>query len=59
MISEGYIKMSVYPPPPLSRDQEKAELQHLGDRVQNYIGKNRKLREDANNVSVGLSIIVL
>ena len=43
--------MSAYPPPPLSRQQEKAELQHLGDRVQNYIGKNRKLREDVNNVS--------
>ncbi|XP_072047809.1 lamin-B2.L-like [Amphiura filiformis] len=42
--------MSVYPPPPLSRDQEKAELQHLGDRVQNYIGKNRKVREGANNI---------
>lgn len=39
-----------YPPPPLSRQQEKAELQHLNDRVQNYIGKVRKMREDANNV---------
>ena len=46
-----------YPPPPLSRQQEKAELQHLNDRVQNYIGKVRKMREDANNVSDRLILI--
>ncbi|KAJ8023584.1 Lamin tail domain-containing protein 1 [Holothuria leucospilota] len=42
--------MSGYYPPPMSRQQEKAELQNLTDRMQNYIGKVKKLREDANQV---------
>ncbi|XP_038053818.1 prelamin-A/C-like [Patiria miniata] len=40
----------VFPPAPMTRQQEKAELQHLNDRVQNYIAKVRKMREEANNI---------
>ncbi|XP_071830370.1 lamin-A-like isoform X2 [Apostichopus japonicus] len=42
----GYYPMSV----PSSRDQEKADLQSLTNRMQNYIGKVKKLREDSNQV---------
>ncbi len=44
----------MFPPAPMTRQQEKAELQHLNDRVQNYIAKVRKMREEANNVSIQL-----
>ncbi|XP_071954822.1 lamin-A-like isoform X2 [Antedon mediterranea] len=41
---------TTYPPAPLSRQQEKAELQQLNDRYKSYIGKVRKMREEANRV---------
>ena len=37
----------------MSRLQEKAELAELNDRMQNYLGKVKKLREQANKVCVG------
>ncbi|XP_030845501.1 prelamin-A/C [Strongylocentrotus purpuratus] len=40
----------IYPPAPLSRQQEKAELSELNDRMQNYLGKVKKIREQANKV---------
>ncbi|XP_077994265.1 prelamin-A/C-like isoform X2 [Glandiceps talaboti] len=40
----------VYPPAPLTRQQEKVELQHLNDRFTEYIAKVRKTREEANQV---------
>ncbi|XP_033112878.1 lamin-B2-like [Anneissia japonica] len=41
---------TVSPPAPLSRQQEKAELQHLNERYKAYIAKVRKMREEANMV---------
>ncbi|XP_070552071.1 lamin-B2-like [Ptychodera flava] len=40
----------VYPPAPLTRQQEKAELQHLNDRFTEYVNKVRKAREEANQI---------
>ncbi|XP_071491279.1 prelamin-A/C-like [Diadema antillarum] len=40
----------IYPPVPMSRQQEKAELAELNDRMQNYLGKVKKIREQANKV---------
>eukprot|EP00057_Strongylocentrotus_purpuratus_P009856 XP_011664330.1 PREDICTED: desmin-like [Strongylocentrotus purpuratus] len=42
----------IYPPAPLSRQQEKAELSELNDRMQNYLGKVKKIREQANKQTI-------